>query len=37
MEGKDVNEGSFWKLKKVGTVTEAIMFPTSLVDNSVES
>ena len=31
LEGKDVNEGSFWKLKKMGTVEmiQKLMSPTS--------
>ena len=39
MEGEDINEGSFQKLKKVGAVEMIwrLRFPTILVDNLIES
>lgn len=39
MEGKDVSEDSFWKLKKMGTVEmiQKLTVPTVLIDDLIES
>lgn len=39
LEGKDINEGSFWKLKKMGAAEMIwrLSFPAILVDDLIES